>query len=115
MNAGLVPGTGAARSLVVGVNDLVQKLNDSTPLTPPVGKLVFIAGFFLLAWLLSKVAVRAAAWAVDRGERKRSGSGGPLDTGLITSLKQRETAISLVATSARYLFCGIALLLSQRF
>jgi hypothetical protein len=94
------------------VNDLVQKLNDSTPLAPPVGKLVFVAGFFLLAWLLSKVAGRAAAWAVDRGERKRSDGHGPMDTGLITSLKQRETAISLVATTARYLFYGIALLLA---
>jgi Mechanosensitive ion channel len=98
--------------VVEGVNDLVQKLNENTPLTPPLGKLVFVAGFFLLAWLLSKVAGRAAAWAVDRGERKRSGDVGALDTGLITSLKQRETAISLVATTGRYLFYGIALLLT---
>ncbi len=94
------------------MNDLVGKLNDATPLAPPFGKLVFIAGFFVLAWLLSKVAGRAAAWAVDRGERKRAGGVGPMDTGLITSLKQRETAISLVATTARYVFYGIALLLT---
>lgn len=94
------------------MNDLVQKLNESTPLSAPFGKLVFVAGFFLLAWLLSRFAGRAAAWAVDRGERKRSGRGGAMDTGLITSLKQRETAISLVATSARFLFYGIALLLA---
>jgi hypothetical protein len=94
------------------VNDLVQKLNDSTPLTAPFGKVVFGAGFFVLAWVLSRVAGRAAAWAVDRGERRRHGDGTPMDTGLITSLKQRETAISLVATSARYLFYGIALLLT---
>jgi hypothetical protein len=94
------------------VNDLVQRLNESTPLTAPLGKLVFITGFFLLAWLLSHVAGRAAAWALDRSERKRSDGEAPMDTGLITSLKQRETAISLVATSARYLFYGIALLLT---
>jgi hypothetical protein len=94
------------------MNDLVQRLNESTPLTEPFGKLVFVAGFFLLAWLLSLVAGRAAAWAVDRSDRRRSREGDAMDTGLITSLKQRETAISLVATSARYLFYGIALLLS---
>ncbi len=94
------------------MDDLVQKLNDATPLTAPLGKLVFVVSFFVLAWLLSKVAGRAAAWALDRGDRKRSGSGGVMDTGLITSLKQRETAISLVATSARYLFYCIALVLA---
>ncbi|HEX2506267.1 MAG TPA: mechanosensitive ion channel domain-containing protein [Gaiellaceae bacterium] len=94
------------------MNDLVQRLNDSTPLSAPLGRLVVVAGLFLVAWLLSKVAGRVAAWAVDRGERRRSGRGGTVDTGLITSLKQRETAISLVATTSRYLFYGIALLLS---
>jgi Mechanosensitive ion channel len=94
------------------MNDLVQKLNDATPLTPPFGKLVFVVGFFLLAWLLSRAAGLAAAWLVDRGERKRGEDASPFDTGLITTLKQRETAISLVATSARYLFYGLAFLLA---
>jgi small-conductance mechanosensitive channel len=95
------------------VNDLVSRLNDSTPLTEPFGKLVFVIGFFLLAWLLSRVAARVAVWMVDRNDRKqRDQAGDPMDTGLITSLKQRETAISLVATSMQYLLYGIALLLS---
>jgi small-conductance mechanosensitive channel len=94
------------------VNDLVQKLNENTPLTAPLGKLVFIAGFFLLAWLFSRVAGRTAAWAVDRSERKRLPESEPMNTALITSLKQRETAITLVATTARYFLYGIALLLS---
>lgn len=93
------------------MNELVQKLNENTPIAEPVGKLVFIVGFFILAWLASRVAGRAAAWAVDRSERKRA-PGNAMDTGRITSLKQRETAISLVATSVRYLFFGVALFLS---
>lgn len=94
------------------MNDLIQRLNESTPLTEPFGKLVFVIGFFVLAWLLSRLAGRAAAWLVDRSERRRVPGIDPMDTGLITSLKQRETAISLVATSARYLFYGIAVVLA---
>ena len=94
------------------MNGLIDRLNDATPLTEPLGKLVVVVGFFVFAWLGSRLAGRAAAWLVDRSERRRGDEGDPMDTALITSLKQRETAISLVVTTARYLLYGIALLLA---
>jgi hypothetical protein len=65
---------------------------------------------FVLAWLVSRAAGRLATFVVDRSERKHPQ--GIEDTGVIASLKQRETAISLARTSVRFLAYTLAALLS---
>jgi Mechanosensitive ion channel len=94
------------------VSRLTDLLNESTPVEPPFGQLIVIAGVFLLALLLSRLGGRAAAFLVDRSERRSPLGADHVDTGVISGLKQRETAISLIQTSLTYLVFGIALLLS---
>lgn len=93
------------------MNRLIDLLNESTPIEPPFGSLVVIAGVFVLAWLLSRLAGRLAAFLVDRSERRTALGVDHVDTGVISGLKQRETAISLIQTTITYLVFGIALLL----
>jgi small-conductance mechanosensitive channel len=94
------------------VNRLIEILDDSTPIYPPLGRLIVIAAVFLGAWLVSRLAGRAATFFVDRNERRGAQAVDQLDTGVITGLRQRETAISLIQTSLTYLAFGLALLLS---
>lgn len=94
------------------MNRLTELLTESTPLYPPFGRLVVIAGLFLVAWLLARLAGRAAAFLVDRNERRSKLGLDHVDTGVIAGLRQRETAITLIQTSITYLAFGIALLLS---
>jgi small-conductance mechanosensitive channel len=54
---------------------------------------------FVGAWLVSRAARRIALFFVLRGERKHAPS--IEDTGVISSLRQRETAISLAGTAVR--------------
>lgn len=91
---------------------LTDFLNDRTPLDPPIGQLVVVAGLLLLALALSRLGGRLAAFVVDRSERRSALGSNHVDTGVISGLKQRETAISLIQTSVTYLLVGIALLLS---
>lgn len=73
---------------------------------------VTIVALFLLAWIVSQIAARLAVYFVDRSERRRRKSTEDFDTGVITGIRQRETAISLIQTSIRYLAFALALLLS---
>jgi small-conductance mechanosensitive channel len=92
------------------VSSLVDLLNDSTPLFPPLGQVVVVAIVFLGAWLVSRAARRIAAFFVLRGERKHAPS--LEDTGVISSLRQRETAISLAGTTVRAVAWVLAALLA---
>ena len=94
------------------MSGLTDLLNESTPIDPPLGQLIVVAGVFLLALVLSRLGGRAAAFLVDRNERRSTLGADQVDTGVISGLKQRETAISLIQTSVTYLVFGIALLLS---
>jgi small-conductance mechanosensitive channel len=81
------------------VSSLVDLLNDSTPLSPPFGQAVVVAVICVAALAVSRAAGRIASFFVRRGERKH-----PLgieDTGVIASLKQRETSLSLARTTVR--------------
>jgi Mechanosensitive ion channel len=92
------------------VSSLVDLLNEHTPLSPPFGGLVVVLALFVLAWLVSRAAGRLATWIVLRSERKH-----PLDvedSGVIASLKQRETSISLARTTVRFAAYALAALLS---
>jgi hypothetical protein len=93
------------------LKSLVNMLSRDTPLGRPLGIVVVIVGLFLLAWIVSRIAVRLAAYYVDRSERRR-GVTTDLDTGVIMGIRQRETAISLIETTVRYVAYGLALVLS---
>jgi hypothetical protein len=67
-------------------------------------------GLFVLAWVLSKVGSLVAARLVHRGERRARKATG--DPARISSLRQRETAISLVSTTIRYASFALAAVLS---
>lgn len=88
------------------VSDLVELLNEHTPLVPPFGGLVLVTALFLCAWLVSRAAGRIAAAVVTRAERRRSVS--LEDTGVIASLKHRETAISMARTAVAFVAYGLA-------
>jgi small-conductance mechanosensitive channel len=92
------------------VTSLVDLLNDSTPLSAPLGQLIVIAAVFFAAWLVGRAAGRIASFLVLRAERKHPAS--IEDTGVISSLKQRETALSLARTSVRAVTFVLAILLA---
>jgi hypothetical protein len=71
-----------------------------------------IVGLFVLAAIVGRIAVRVAAFFVDRSERRGRRGADAVDTGVITGIRQRETAISLIETTIRYLAFAVALLLS---
>ena len=68
----------------------------------------YIAIAFALAWIVSQASKRVAESIVGRYERKHDG--GAATTGIIVSLKRRETLISLVQTSVRYIAYVLATL-----
>ena len=68
---------------------------------------VYIAIGFVLAWLISQASKVVAERIVNRYERKHVNPG-EATTGVIVGLKRRETLVSLVQTSVRYLAYGLA-------
>ncbi|HEU5490540.1 MAG TPA: mechanosensitive ion channel family protein [Gaiellaceae bacterium] len=92
------------------MSSLVDLLNDSTPLSAPLGQLIVIAAVFFAAWLVGRAAGRIASFFVLRGERRHAPDFE--DTGVIASLKQRETAISLGRATVRATIYVLAGLLS---
>src|SRR5262249_38086259 len=93
-------------------NNLVRLLDRPTPLARPFSVIVVVASLFLAAWLFSRFTERIAAGLVDRAERRRARTGSPYDTASISSLRQRETAIGLLAATARYSLFAVAIVLS---
>ena len=83
------------------MKSLIDLLDAHTPIGHPLATLVVIVGIFVFAWLVSRLSTRLAAYFVDRSNRRRN-SHGLVDTGVIAGLRQRQTAISLIATSVRY-------------
>jgi small-conductance mechanosensitive channel len=93
------------------VNGLIDLLDRGTTLGRAAATAVFVVAVFLVAWLIGRIAERVATVLVDRSERRRR-AGGTEDTGTISSLRQRETAIGLISTSVRYLVFAVALVLT---
>jgi Mechanosensitive ion channel len=91
---------------------LIDALGRSTPLGRPFAMVLVIIGLFVLAWIVGRLAARLAIFFVDRSERRRREGTKAFDTGVITGIRQRETAISLIETTVRYLAFALALLLS---
>lgn len=93
----------------ISVGDLIKLVNDETFLYAPFGRIAVVVALFAAAWLLTRLAGRFAAFLIDRGPAVDAVGA---ETAVLDSLKQRETAISLVQTTIRYLFFGIALILA---
>lgn len=89
---------------------LVDELSGNTSLGRPVAVLTIVVGLFLAAWVTSRVFTRFAVLLIDRSERRRAL--GVSDTGAMSALRQRETAISLIDTSVRYFVYAVAIVLS---
>ncbi len=89
---------------------LVDELSGNTSLGRPFAVIAIVVGLFLLAWILGRASTRLATFFVNRSERRRVRD--VSDTGVISGIKQRDTAISLIATSIRYLVFSVALVLA---
>lgn len=77
------------------------------------GTLIVIASLFVTAWLVSRASgILAGGFARWYERRHLTGDTGPADTGVLVRLKRRDTTVSLVRTSVRYLAYGLALVLS---
>jgi hypothetical protein len=95
------------------MNGLVEQLERHTSLGRPLAVVIVVAGLFLLAWLISRIAARIATHLVDRSERRRTRRGGDVsDSAVISGIRQRETAIGLIETSIGYLAYALAFVFS---
>ena len=86
-------------------------LGRDTPLGRSAATAVVVFAVFLVAWIVNRVAARLAVFLVDRSDRRR-GDGASFDTGRIAGLRQRETAISLIQTTIRYVAFTLAFVLA---
>jgi small-conductance mechanosensitive channel len=91
---------------------LVDQLDHHAGLGRPIAVLIVIVVLFLLAWLVSRIARQIATYIVNRNERRRADKGDVTDTGVISGIRQRETAIALIQTSIGYLAFAFAFVLS---
>ena len=89
---------------------LVDELSQNTPIGRPGAVIVVVVGLFVVAWLVSRLVTRSAVFLIDRSERRRAR--GVSDTSAMVGIRQRETAISLIDTSVRYLVFSVAIVLS---
>ncbi len=95
------------------MRSIINALVDHTPIGRLLAELIVVVALFAIAGIVSKLATRLATYLVDRSERRRrSSTDEDFDTGVITGIRQRETAISLIETSVRYLVFALALLFS---
>ena len=86
------------------MRSIINALVDHTPIGRLPAELIVVIALFAIAGVVSKLATRFATYLVDRSERRRrGGTDEDFDTGVITGIRQRETAISLIETSVRYL------------
>jgi hypothetical protein len=92
------------------VKALVDELSGNTPLGRPLAVIAIVVGLFAVAWVTSRVCTRIAVFLIDRSDRRRAE--GVSDTSAMAGIRQRETAISLIDTSVRYLVFSVAIVLS---
>src|SRR5919199_2153730 len=88
----------------------MSRLFDLIPLPLALAEVVLIAGLFLAAIVVSRLAGNAAGWLAARRSGSMQGEDAP--AGALARLQQRETASSLARTSVRYVAFGLALVLS---
>ena len=77
------------------LDPIIDLLNSRTPVYPPFGSILVIAGLFGLAWLVARssgwVAMRVLAW-----HERRHSSTDLEATGKMVNLKRRETLVSII-------------------
>lgn len=93
------------------MSNIIDELDRHARLGRPLAITIVIVGLFLLAWLVSQVASRIAAYVVFRADRRRENQPSD-DTAVLTGIRQRETAISLIQTTVRYLAFLVAVVFS---
>jgi moderate conductance mechanosensitive channel len=93
------------------LDPLIDLLNSRTPIYPPFGSILVIAGLFALAWLVA----RSSGWVALRvlGWHDRRHSDGDLEaTGKMVNLKRRETLVSIIRAGIIYVAFAAAIVLS---
>ena len=70
------------------MSNIIDELARHAGLGRPLAITIVIVGLFLLAWLVSRVASRIAAYVIYRAERRRAGEPGA-DTAILTGIRQR--------------------------
>ena len=92
---------------------MIAALQDSVPLSGDWRTAVLIVGSFVLAWIVAKASGRVAV-VITRWWERRHGEAGPSpdDTAALRGLKRRDTAVSLVQSTVRYVAYGLALTFS---
>jgi small-conductance mechanosensitive channel len=93
------------------VSRIIDELARHAGLGRPLAIAIVIVGLFLAAWLVSRIASKVASAIVYRTERRRAAQPSD-DTAVLTGIRQRETAISLIQTTIRYLAFLVALVFS---
>jgi small-conductance mechanosensitive channel len=72
-----------------------------------------VVGLFVIAYLVTRFSRRLAGRLIERWDKAHFEDGQPVDdTGAIRGLKRRDTAVSLISTTVRYVAFGVALVLS---
>ncbi len=94
------------------VNGIVEQLEHHLGLDRTLSVLIVVVGLFVVAWLVSRIATNVATYFVNRSERRRASKEEVTDTGVISGIRQRETAIALIQTSIRYLAFALAFVFS---
>jgi moderate conductance mechanosensitive channel len=92
---------------------MIGALQNSVPLGGNWRTAALIVGSFVLAWVLAKASGRVAEIVTRWWERRQGESGpSPDDTAALRGLKRRDTAVSLIRTTVRYVAFGLALAFS---
>jgi moderate conductance mechanosensitive channel len=93
------------------LDPLIDLLNSKTPVYPPFGSILVIAGLFALAWIVARssgwLAIRVLAW-----HDRRQSSTDLAATGKMLNLKRRETLVSVIRALIIYVAFGTAIVLS---
>ena len=89
---------------------MIAALEDSLPVSGDWRTALLIVGSFVLAGIVAKASGRVAV-VVTRWWERRHGEAGPSpdDTAALRGLKRRDTAVSLVRSTVRYMAYGLAL------
>ena len=95
----------------LGLDPLINLLNDQTPLYPPWGRVVVVALLFALAWSISRLSAVIAARLLARHDRQHAASEFDL-AAKMTAIKRRETSVGIVRTSIAFVAFTSATLLS---
>lgn len=92
------------------LDPIIDMLNESTPLVPPVTRVAVIVALFVAAWLLARASAAVAGRVLVWHDRRHAET--DLEqTGKMAALKRRETLVGVIRASISYLaFAGAAVL-----